>query len=93
MKPIGWLFLAAVSAPALCLAVFYARLFRDPKLAWERNVRLFIIVRATELVLFIVILATAPVTTKWVLVAEVLPLVVLPLWRGRLKRRELSAGH
>jgi len=92
MRPLGWIFLGVVLAPALGLAAFYVRVLRDSENTLSANVRLFIIVRTTELLLFALIFVAAVVTSRWVFIAEVVPLVVLPLVRGHLKRRELRTG-
>lgn len=49
-------------------------------------------VRTGELVLFVLILVIAAATTRWVLIAEAVPLLAMPLWRRSLKRRELGAS-
>jgi hypothetical protein len=93
MSPVGWIVFAAICLPFVGLSVLYIGLLRNPTLGLSDNVRFFIAMRVTELILFVLILAAAVLTTRWVLVAEVVPLVLLPLARRQVKRRELSTGQ
>jgi hypothetical protein len=93
MSPAGWIVFAVICLPLVGLSVLYIGLLSNPRLGLSSNVRFFLAIRITELILFVLILAAALLTTRWVLVAEVVPLLLLPLARRQAKRRELSTGQ
>jgi len=90
MSWLGWIVLAVAVAPWLALVTVYliaVRRFR------RRHDRLWIYVRVSELVLFAALLAASVLTTRWLLIAEVLPLGILPFVRRQIGKRILAADR
>jgi hypothetical protein len=86
---VGWLAVAGVIGPSLALVAVYIWLFRAVKLRGERT---WIWLRVVELLLFPLILFVGVFTTMWLLLAEVVPLGVLPFARRKIGARIQSAS-
>ena len=91
MSPLAWTFLGVICLLWLAPVPFYVQSLRQTDGNLNRRTQVFVAVRIWELVLFVVILVASILTTRWFLVAEIIPLGVLPLYRRLLKRRELAS--
>jgi hypothetical protein len=81
----------AVDIGAIAVSATYVWTLRRAGGQLSRNVRLFVFARIAELLLFALILTLSVLMrSPWLLLGMVVPLVVLPLARGTLKRRELA---